>query len=175
MCQWRKLGTVTMKLRWVEFIIATTDDCSPIRPGPWFNIKMSSYQYRKYHCGDKTVVRSSYIHSGISYTGKMTSLYWIRALITVFWVLPMFEFYQHLRDTRTIIGSPHGSVWLWWWESARFILSVGYPSDYQLYLMVLKPNEIGCTEQKHKLGELFDDNDDSKMKDASYKKQDGSQ
>ena len=38
-------------------------------------IKMLSYQYRKYHCGDKTVVRSSYLHNGISYTGKMTSLY----------------------------------------------------------------------------------------------------
>ena len=48
-------------------------------PGPWFNIKMSSYQYMKSHCGDKTVVRSSYLHNGISYTGKMTSLYWIRA------------------------------------------------------------------------------------------------
>ena len=47
-------------------------------PGPWFNIKMSSYQYRKSHCGDKTVVRSSYLHNGISYTGKATSLYWIR-------------------------------------------------------------------------------------------------
>ena len=41
---------------------------------------MSSYQYRKSHCGDKTVVRSSYLHNGISYTGKMSSLYWIRAL-----------------------------------------------------------------------------------------------
>ena len=48
-------------------------------PGPWFNIKMPSYQYRKSHCGDKTVVRSSYLHNGISYTGKMSSLYWIRA------------------------------------------------------------------------------------------------
>ena len=46
-------------------------------PGPWFNIKMSSYQYRKSHCGDKTVVRSSYLHNGISYTGKMMSFYWI--------------------------------------------------------------------------------------------------
>ena len=45
-------------------------------PGPWFNIKMSSYQYRKSHCGNKTVVRSSYLHNGISYTAKMTSLYW---------------------------------------------------------------------------------------------------
>ena len=46
-------------------------------PGPRFNIKMPSYQYRKSHCGDKTVVRSSYLHNGISYTGKITSLYWI--------------------------------------------------------------------------------------------------
>ena len=46
-------------------------------PGPWFNIKISSYQYRKSHCGDKTVIRLSYLDNGISYTGKMTSLYWI--------------------------------------------------------------------------------------------------
>ena len=52
-------------------------------PGPWFNIKMSSHQYRKSHCGDKTVVRSSYPHNGISYTGKMTSLYWIRSLVVI--------------------------------------------------------------------------------------------
>ena len=48
-------------------------------PGPWFNIKMSSYQYMKSHCGDKTVVRSSYLYNGISYAGKMSSLYWIRS------------------------------------------------------------------------------------------------
>ena len=45
----------------------------------WFNIKMSSHQYRKSHCGDKTILRPSYLHNGISYSGKMTSLYWIRA------------------------------------------------------------------------------------------------
>ena len=49
-------------------------------PGGWFNIKMSSYQYKKYHCGDKTILRPSYLHNGISYTDKMISLYWIRAL-----------------------------------------------------------------------------------------------
>ena len=49
-------------------------------PGPRFNINMPSYQYRKSICGDKAVVRSSYLHNGISYAGKMTSLYWIRAL-----------------------------------------------------------------------------------------------
>ena len=38
--------------------------------------KVTSYQYRKSHCGDKTVVRSSYLHNGISYTGKISSLYW---------------------------------------------------------------------------------------------------
>ena len=34
--------------------------------GPWFNIKIPFYQYRKFHCGDKTIVRSSYLHNGIS-------------------------------------------------------------------------------------------------------------
>ena len=48
--------------------------------GPWFNIKMTSYQYRKSHCGDKTILWPSYLHNGISYTGKMSSLYWIGAL-----------------------------------------------------------------------------------------------
>ena len=51
-------------------------------PGPWFNMKTISYQYRKSHCGDKTILRPSYLHNGISYTGKMTSLYWIRAQVT---------------------------------------------------------------------------------------------
>ena len=46
------------------------------------NIKISSYQYRKSHCGDKTVVRSSYLHNGITYADRMSSLYWIRALVT---------------------------------------------------------------------------------------------
>ena len=49
--------------------------------GLWFNIKMPSYQYRKSHYEDKTILRPSYLHSGISYTGKMTYLYWISALI----------------------------------------------------------------------------------------------
>ena len=51
----------------------------PMESGPRFNINMSSYQYRKSHCGDQTVVRSSYLHNWSSYTGKMASLYWIGA------------------------------------------------------------------------------------------------
>ena len=47
--------------------------------GGRINIKMSSYQYKKSHCGDKTILRPSYLHNGIYYTGKMTYLYWIRA------------------------------------------------------------------------------------------------
>ena len=54
-------------------------------PGPWFNIKMSSYQYRKSHCGDKTILRPSYLHNGISYTDKTASLYWIGAQAIVVW------------------------------------------------------------------------------------------
>ena len=58
----------------------TIQCCSVItRPELWFNIKMTSCQYRESHCGDKTIWRPSYLHNGISYTGKMTSLYWIKA------------------------------------------------------------------------------------------------
>ena len=49
----------------------------------WFNIKMSSYQYRESGYGDKTVIRSSYLHNGNYYAGKMTSLYWIRAQVCI--------------------------------------------------------------------------------------------
>ena len=46
-------------------------------PGPWFNTKIVSYQYQKFHCGDNMVIRLSYRHNGISYTGKIPSLYQI--------------------------------------------------------------------------------------------------
>ena len=42
---------------------------------------LSSYQYKKSNCGDKTILRLSYLHNGISYTGKTTSLYWIGAWV----------------------------------------------------------------------------------------------
>ena len=62
----------------------------------WVNIKMSSYQYGKSHCGDKTVIRSSYLHHGISYTGKMTSFYWIcplSAIVSDILVIVLYEIY----------------------------------------------------------------------------------
>ena len=58
--------------------------------GDWSNINMSSYQYRKSLCGDKTILRPSYLHNGISHTGETTSLYWIRALI-------FYRLISHLR------------------------------------------------------------------------------
>ena len=59
--------------------------CSP--PGPWCNIIMSCYKYRKSHSGGKMVVNSSYIHSGISYTDKMWSLYWIGVQVEFTWLV----------------------------------------------------------------------------------------
>ena len=44
----------------------------PQQLGPWFNIKMSSYQYSQSHCGDKTILRPSYLCNGISYTDQGT-------------------------------------------------------------------------------------------------------
>ena len=65
----------------MHYIKSTEFICIVFSSGPWFTINMSSYQYKKSLCGDKMVVRSSYLHNGFSYTGKMTSLYWIRALV----------------------------------------------------------------------------------------------
>ena len=69
---------------WYHARIIHVKNCphSMLKPGPWSNIKMPFYQYRKSHCGDKTVVRSSYLYNGISYTGKMASLYWIGDLLS---------------------------------------------------------------------------------------------
>ena len=62
--------------------VIMASDCT-LESGPWFNIRMSSHQYRKSHCGDKMVIRSSYIHNGISYAGKITSLYWFMPWLLV--------------------------------------------------------------------------------------------
>ena len=74
------------ELSWVRVVL-----CAVCRRqlGPRFNIKMSSYQYRKSHCGDQTILRPSYLHSGISYTSKTASLYWIRP-----WVVQLSAMYS---------------------------------------------------------------------------------
>ena len=60
-----------------------------------FNIIMLSYQYRKSHCGDKAVVRSSYLLNGISYTCKTASLYWIRVLVTYISIFDWHAFSEY--------------------------------------------------------------------------------
>ena len=83
--------------------------CVPLSgTGPRFNIKMTSYWYRKSHCGHKTILRPSYLHNGISYTGKTTSLYWIRALnlITHCGCVPVWPVSRrHLSSIDQLIGS----------------------------------------------------------------------
>ena len=85
-------------------------------PGLWFNIKMSSYQYRKSHCGDKTVVRSSYLHNVISYSGKMASLYWISPLQDILARVFYEEGFQRHLSSRyrdVIWKCEHNSARLW--------------------------------------------------------------
>ena len=77
--------------------------------GPWFNVKMSSYQYRKSHCGDKTVVRSSYLLDRISYTGKMSSLYWIRAQGSLYW-LHLCRILNSTQNGSTLVLKPDYST-----------------------------------------------------------------
>ena len=55
------------------------------------NMMMSSYQYRKSHCEDKMVVRSSYLHNEISYTGKMVAFIWMLWVPSINWV--QFSFF----------------------------------------------------------------------------------
>ena len=47
-----------------------------LHPGPWFNITMSSCQYRKYHCGEKTVVRFPILVRCHLYIESGTRLSW---------------------------------------------------------------------------------------------------
>ena len=94
-----------------------------LRTGPWFNIKMSSCQYKNSHCGDKMILRPSCLHNGISYTGKMTSFYWISPQapvpLTVFRSNPKFD--QNLECSSLKYALPitmefcthHDSVTVW--------------------------------------------------------------
>ena len=58
----------------------------PLCPGSSLKLKIICYQFRKSHGGNKTILRPSYLHNGISYTGKMTFLYWIRTQASVYWI-----------------------------------------------------------------------------------------
>ena len=115
---------------------------------PRFNMKMTSYQYRKSHCGDKTTLRPSYLYNGISYTGKITSLYWNRALISLkestaradLWYYITPQFYYHI--AYTIISNSWRCLlrlrvikWIQHWKisSMEIIFSISiFPSLYDM-------------------------------------------
>ena len=50
--------------------------------GSWCSMNIS-YQYRKSHRGDKTFVRTSYLHNGIYYSDKTAPLYSINLLLFI--------------------------------------------------------------------------------------------
>ena len=111
--------------------------------GPWFNTKMSSYQYRNSHCGDKTILRPSYLPNGISFTGWITtSLYWIRALAITYrqqtvshchsgtrgtcfmiWgnciVLFLMIHIKSLLTVSNLIRIPIWHLHVWWWDNNK--------------------------------------------------------
>ena len=41
--------------------------CSASTHGDWINIKLQSYQYRNFHCGDKTILRPPFFHNAIGF------------------------------------------------------------------------------------------------------------
>ena len=94
--------------------------------GSRFNIKMSSCRYRKSHCGDKMAVRSSYLHNWISCTGKVSSLYWIRApgeslpVFTIFSVDVLCSYWTHVI------------------EKIRYIMMLSYFPDVLLFFQNVK-------------------------------------
>ena len=97
-------------------------------PGPRFNIKMTSYQYRKSHCGDKTILRPSYLHNGISYTGKMTSLYWIRALFIMVNTMAVDDCSRWPQEP--------GHQQLWYWTSYTETFWTRHHKSYDIFISV---------------------------------------
>ena len=127
-----KYGIFTMSRYHWPFAVLLHKSIVPLWPGPWFNTKMSSYQYRKSHCGDKTVVRSSYLHNGISYTGKRTSLYWISAQVTLYGDIDLGEHWS--------------SLWLvvWWHQAITW-------TNVKLLSMRSSDNHLReISQEKHK-------------------------
>ena len=81
-----EITTISHRNKWVK-MRATQMVFSPDQAGSSFNINMSYYHYRESHYGDKTVVRSSNLHNGSSYTAEMASP-------TLYWISPQNVIYQ---------------------------------------------------------------------------------
>ena len=80
--------------------------------GGWFNIKMSSYQYRKSHYREKTILRPFYLHNGISYTDKMISGPWsisnaYQTKNDLPWCINYVECFIHYLNMRNYTAEPN--------------------------------------------------------------------
>ena len=71
-----------------------------------------TYQYRKSHWGDKMAFRLYHLHSGISFTGKMSSLYYLYSPVCNVSELDIYWF-QHYSGTIVIVAH-HGFYWGTW-------------------------------------------------------------
>ena len=103
---------------------------------------MSSYQYRISHCGDKTILRPSYLHNGISYAGKVTSLYWISPLYPPPWGHIMVVFY--IRASYRLLSlsfhdnqASHSRDTIWPWKFKVKGQGQRYPSQHSVQLTLL--------------------------------------
>ena len=94
-----------------------------VEPGWWFNIKISSYQYRKSQCGDKTILWPSYLHNGISYRW-----HWISTQISIKPEAILISTRIHFKN---------------FYKSAIFLLSSGANRTCWI-INTLRPGQNGC-------------------------------
>ena len=84
--------------------------------GLWFNIKMSSFQYRKSHCRDRTVVDESYyLHNGISYTHGWVTVTTNRSYHQPRWRRPKTASPNN-RGYHQLAAIPTGTIMSWYRE-----------------------------------------------------------
>ena len=93
---------------------------------------MSSCQFRKSHCGDKMVLRSSYLHIGISCTGKMASLYGIIPQVVMYYLYNfVYISYSHVIQLSHfgINVNTAASDWV------HIVHDIGYPTKWVDFFM----------------------------------------
>ena len=91
--------------------------------GSRFNVKMLSYQYRKSHCGDKTVIRTSFLHNDISYIGKTASLYWFSPLFLFNYKHINLEIWCMLSEDKQMRIKLNFDIFIWTWLDWGYVTS----------------------------------------------------
>ena len=127
--------------------------------GPWFSIKTLSVQYRKSHCGEKKILRPSYLVFGL---GRIFRLERSAIFMTEFWArLELGAINFHLKPcmfTWAKIGSPfeviilalYSNVASYHLISTRFLIttsfmiSIKWPVDYPIYTNFNEPSHLPC-------------------------------